>query len=84
VEQNFGIKVDKLYNWSPKNWRTAPGYTFDEKNIDSKIQRRFDAYWNVAIVDDIHRPEGRIFTCDLDAETWSYESYWEFAKRMLT
>lgn len=35
VESNFGIKVDELFNWSPKKWRSEPTF-----NLECQTQKR--------------------------------------------
>ncbi len=43
MEANFPeIKIEKLYNWSPKEWRDQPSYTLSEKaDISDEL---FDSY----------------------------------------
>ena len=35
VAENFGVKVDRVFNWSPSDWRTAPTYKLKDQT-DSK------------------------------------------------
>ena len=38
VEENFkNLKVEKLYNFSPKDWKTTPGYNFKDQTNSSNI-----------------------------------------------
>jgi len=83
VEQNFPIKIDKVFNWSPNNWRTEPSYTFDEKKIEQVDEELFDAHWQLARLKKMHMPSGRFFRADFENETFEFESYYQFAKRML-
>lgn len=82
VEQNMGIKVDRTFNFSPKNWRTEPSYTLDEKK--NQNEELFDAYWEVARLKKMHLPSGKFLVADLATGEYSWESYYEFAKRILT
>lgn len=51
VEYNFPeLVIDKLYNWSPKDWRTAPTYTLNDKT-DSVDMRKFAAFVEVAKIE---------------------------------
>ena len=42
VEQNFpDVKVEKLYNWSPKDWTSSPSYNFKDQS-ECKSHRKLD------------------------------------------
>lgn len=80
VEQNFGIKVDGLYNYAGNAWRTEPSYTLYQHNIEEKSWDIFFAYWNLIKVKGYNKPQGRIFVPGVfnnsqDYKIYSYEEY---------
>ena len=48
VEQNFGVKVDDVYNFAEVNWQTEPKYTFYKWELTDKDWEIFYAYWKLA------------------------------------
>jgi len=83
VEQNFDMKIDKVFNWSPNNWRAEPSYTFDEKKVEQIDEELFDAHWQLARLKKMHMPSGRFLKANFEDGTFAWENYYEFAKRML-
>lgn len=85
VEQNFKIKVDEVYNWSPNNWRDEPTYTFKKHDIDNRTFEIFNAYWNLAKVKGFNRPIGKILiTKDFkNSSDFKYVNYAEYARQYL-
>lgn len=79
VEQNFGIKVDNVYNWSPKNWDKEPDYTFKKWEITEEDERLFDLYFELAVLKGHNIPKGSIFMTDFkgskDYRRYSYKEY---------
>lgn len=61
VQQNFGITVDRLFNWSPAGWRTDVGaYTLHEWNITDEDMKTFELYEQLASRLGHFRPKGDI------------------------
>jgi len=38
VKENFGIKVDKLFNWNTKDWRSKPDYNLTDQTDNKLIE----------------------------------------------
>ena len=54
-EENFpDVKVDAIYNWSPKEWITNPGYNFKDQS-DSLNRQKAEAYLAIAKMDLMHK-----------------------------
>lgn len=85
VEQNFGIKVDQVYNFSPNNWREAPSYTLHEWDLTLDDYRLFDAYWELIKIKNYHKPSGKILVAETleSSASFQYISYLEYARMML-
>lgn len=61
VWQNFGIKVDKVYNWSPNNWKTNTGdYTMHEWKLTPQDFELMDCYEKLASLSGAFKPSGSI------------------------
>lgn len=61
VMQNFGIKVDRLYNWSPNSWRSTVGdYTLHEWKPDQNDTDLFNIYELLATKRGLFTPKGKI------------------------
>lgn len=78
VEQNFGIVVDKVFNWSPNNWRSDVGdYTLHEWKLTGKDYRIFHLYEQLAYEHGHFEPHGKIEDFDLKQESYKdmYKSY---------
>lgn len=83
-EQNLGIKVDRVFNWSPNNWKKEPTYTFYEHIITPEDERLFDLYWEIAVIKGYHKPQGRILVSDLNSSSdYKYYSYEEYVRKFL-
>lgn len=85
VEQNFGITVDKVFNYAPNNWRKNPDYTLYEHKLTDKDWKVFYAYWNLIVAKEINIPSGNIFVGDTfkDSSDFKLLSYQEYAESML-
>jgi hypothetical protein len=85
VEQNFNIKVDKIYNFSCNNWRTAPSYTLYEHKIDEKDLQQFWANWNMIVAYDLNKPQGGFIVTDKFENSSDYKmlSYKEYVENIL-
>ena len=44
------MKIDRLYNWSPKEWRDTPSYNLNDKT-DSVDMNKFYAWIRVAQIE---------------------------------
>lgn len=53
-EENFGIKVDKIYNFAPKDWRKEPTYTLKDQT-DSKNLEKIPHILALAAIEDEKR-----------------------------
>lgn len=62
VYQNFNIKIDEMYNWSPSAWRSEPSYTFYKWDIKDEDIELWNTYWKLAVLKGINKPKGSIFT----------------------
>lgn len=85
VEQNFNLKVTRLYNFAPNNWRTTPSYTLFEQKITDKDMDKFYAYWKLIQIEELHKPEGKmLIPGDLKKSTdYRYVTYAEYVKDVL-
>lgn len=91
VEQNFGIKVDRLFNWSPSNWRTDIGdYTLHEWKIEDKDIEVFELYEQLGAKTGAFKPKGDIEEFVDYADGVSYSDmyrkfpYLDYVKQVLT
>lgn len=77
LEQNFGIKVDEMYNWSPDNWRTNPSSTFHRWNPSEADYKKFDLLEGLAEATGAMRPEGkiRVYSDKWNAEDVNHEMF---------
>ena len=84
VEQNFGIKVDGVFNLSPTAWRTTPNYTYYEHDISGDLAT-WDAYWNLIVAKKLNTPKGNILVCKdfKDSNDFSLLGYKEYAEQIL-
>lgn len=71
MQQNFGIEVDELYNWSPDNWRNEPKYTFHKWNVTDKDKQIFAKLEEMAGIMGAFTPSGNIRVFN---EKWSAEN----------
>lgn len=85
VEQNFGFKVDAVYNYSGNAWRTNPGYTLYEHKVSDDDLNTFYAYWNLITAKKINVPKGNILVCNnpKTSEDFKWVSYLEYAQERL-
>jgi hypothetical protein len=86
VEQNFpDIKVDDIYNFSETNWRTEPGYTFYKWTLDDKDWDIFYAYWNLARLKDINKPQGKMLITEgfKNSSDFKFLTYKEYVEQVL-
>jgi hypothetical protein len=85
VEQNFGIKVDDIYNFSENNWRTAPSYTFTKWNIDDSDWAVFNAYWSLAQAKGINTPQGNMMITEgfKNSSDFKFLTYKEYVEQIL-
>lgn len=61
VEQNFGIKIDRLYNFSPNNWKTDTGdYTLHEWKPTEKDYEVFNILESLASKKGAFIPKGQV------------------------
>ena len=86
VEQNFDIKVDDIYNFSENSWRTEPSYTFSKWDIDDSDWATFNAYWNLARVKGINKPQGKMLVTEglKDSKDFKFLTYKEYVEQVLT
>ena len=82
VEQNFGIKVDAYYNFSPNNWRKEPSYTLYEHKITDWDMGLWWDYWRLIIRKGYNKPSGGFlitegFKNSSDYKILSYKEYVE-------
>lgn len=85
VEQNFDIKVDKIYNFSCKNWRTEPSYVLYEHKPTEKDWQSFDGYWLTITSHDLNKPSGGFLITDKFKSSSDYKilSYKEYIENIL-
>jgi hypothetical protein len=85
VEQNFDIKVDDVYNYSPNNWRTEPSYTFYKWELTDKDWEKFYSYWKTAQLEEYHKPEGKMLITEgfKDSSDYKFLSYKEYVEQVL-
>jgi len=85
VEQNFDLKVDRLYNFACNNWRVSPSYTLFEHKITDKNWRKFWAYWNLIIADELNKPSGTFIIADTPKDSNDYKmlTYKEYVEQVL-
>lgn len=85
VEQNFDIKVDRIYNFAPNNWRSAPSYTLYEHKPTDKDWRKFWGYWEIILADDMNKPSGGFIVADKFKDSSDYKmlSYKEYVEQVL-
>lgn len=85
IEQNFGIKVDGVFNLSPKAWVTTPGYTYKEHEITDEDNGIFDAYWNLIVKKKLNVPKGHLLEVNgfKDSNDFKLKSYQEYAEERL-
>lgn len=91
VFQNFAIKVDRIYNWSPAAWKTNIGdYTLYEWNPEPKDQDIFNLYELLAAKRGLFTPKGKIeifkdWTPEIkSSEMYESREYLEHIKKMET
>jgi len=59
IKENFPeIKIDKLFNWAPKDWRNAPTYHLKDQTDSWNIEK-FPHMMAMAEMDDM-RPDRKI------------------------
>jgi len=85
VWQNFGIKVDGIFNLSPNAWRTNPSVTFKEHVITDDLLSTWDAYWNLIVAKGLNKPKGSILIHGefKDSNDFKMLSYQEYAEQQL-
>ena len=85
VEQNFGVSVDDIYNFSEVNWQTEPKYTFYKWELTDKDWEIFYAYWKLARLKDINKPKGKILLTEgfKNSSDYRFLSYDEYVKQIL-
>jgi len=81
IEQNFGIKVDDVYNFSENNWRTEPSYTFYKWDLADSDWELWRTYWKLAQLKGYHKPDGKMLVTEFknsgDYKMLSYKEYVE-------
>jgi len=86
VFQNYGVKVDEVFNFSPNAWRDEPSYTLKKWKIDDSDLRVWDAYWRLILVKGYNKPNGRILVVDetfKSSASYEYLSYRDYVNRMI-
>lgn len=85
VEQNFDIKVDDIYNFSENSWRTNPSYTFYKWDLDDNDWEIFWAYWNLARVKGINKPQGNMLVTEgfKNSSDYKFLTYREYVEQVL-
>jgi hypothetical protein len=85
VEQNFGLKVDGVFNLSPKSWHTNPSYNYYEHNVIDEDNKIFDAYWNLIVAKRLNMPKGSLLFTEgfKDSNDYKLVSYQEYAEQIL-
>lgn len=86
VEQNFGIKIDGVFNLSPKAWVTTPSYTYKEHNITKEDTDLFDLYWKLIVHKGLNIPTGNFITTEgfKNSSDFKLVSYREYAEQVLS
>jgi len=59
VESNLGIVIDHVFNWSPKNWRTAPDYNlkcWSNSVVWDRIRGKVENYYENFKIDHPEEP----------------------------
>jgi hypothetical protein len=89
VIQNFGIKPDRLFNWSPLGWKTKEklgAYALKEWDVTDKDYKLLDLYEKLAHVQGYFRPSGNIekFNLETDNINEMYQNfeYLEYVKTL--
>lgn len=70
--QNFNIKADALYNWSPDGWKTEPKYTFYEHKCTDADYQLYGIYERIASLKGAFSPKGSIAVFN---DKWSVANY---------
>lgn len=84
VEQNFGLKVDDVYNFAEVNWQNEPKYTFYKWELTDKDWEIFFTYWKLARLKDINKPQGKILISELkNSSDYKFLSYREYVEQIL-
>jgi hypothetical protein len=85
VEQNFDIKVDDCYNFSENNWMNDPSYTFYKWDLTQKDWDIWNAYWRLAQLKDINKPQGKIMMTEgfKDSKDYKFLTYREYVEQVL-
>lgn len=61
VKQNFGIEVNKIFNWSPNSWKSDVGsYTLHEWKVTDYHEKKFRWLEQGALLDGLFTPNGKI------------------------
>ena len=53
-EENFGVQIERLYNFAPKDWRKSPTYTLKDQT-DSKNAAKIEPILAIAKIEDDKR-----------------------------
>jgi hypothetical protein len=77
--------VDAIYNYAGLAWRTEPSYVLTEHKITDEISNIFNAYWALALVKELNKPDGKVLiTGDFrDSKDFKYLTYEEYVKEVL-
>ena len=62
IKQNFGIEVDKVFNWSPLSWNKRIGdYALKEHKLTQDLEESFQIYEALAERNGAFRPKGKLY-----------------------
>ncbi len=86
VEQNFPeITVDDIYNYSPNNWRTVPGYTFHKWDLTDDDWEKFNNLWQTAQLYGYNKPKGKMLVTEgfKNSADYKFYDYHEYVEQVL-
>ena len=89
VFQNFGIKVDRLFNWSPNSWKSESkigSYNLHEWKVTDRDELILTKYEELASMLGFFTPSGKVEDIDLSkedsSEMYKTYTYSEYVKKL--